>query len=54
MNIPGRAEGNWSWRCTEQMMSAPGFDWLRDLTRSSNRLCKIQSPRTSEIAKAAS
>ena len=54
MNVPGRAEGNWSWRCTEEMMSAPAFDWLRDLTRSSNRLCKIQSPLTSEMAEAAS
>ena len=54
MNIPGRAEGNWSWRCTEEMMSDPAFDWLRDLTRSSNRLSKIQSPLTSEMAKAAS
>src|ERR1700722_16417611 len=21
MNIPGRAEGNWGWRCTEEMLS---------------------------------
>ena len=26
MNVPGRAEGNWSWRCTEEMMSAADFD----------------------------
>jgi 4-alpha-glucanotransferase len=30
MNIPGRAEGNWRWRCTEDMLSAPAFQWLRD------------------------
>jgi 4-alpha-glucanotransferase len=38
MNVPGRAEGNWSWRCTEEMMSAAAFDSLRELTKSSNRL----------------
>jgi 4-alpha-glucanotransferase len=38
MNLPGRAEGNWSWRCTEEMMSAADFDSLRELTESSNRL----------------
>jgi 4-alpha-glucanotransferase len=38
MNVRGRAEGNWSWRCTEEMMSAADFDWLRELTKSSNRL----------------
>ena len=28
----------WSWRCTEEMMSAADFDSLRKLTKSSNRL----------------
>jgi len=37
MNVPGRSEGNWSWRCTEELLSAADFPWLRDLTRSSNR-----------------
>jgi len=37
MNVPGRAAGNWRWRCTEDMFSAPGFQWLRALTESSNR-----------------
>jgi 4-alpha-glucanotransferase len=37
MNVPGRAEGNWRWRCTEEMLSAPVFDRLRDLTKTSNR-----------------
>jgi 4-alpha-glucanotransferase len=49
MNVPGRAEGNWAWRCTAEMLSAAAFHSLRDLTRSSNRLCKIQSPLTSEM-----
>jgi 4-alpha-glucanotransferase len=38
MNVSGRAQGNWSWRCTEEMMSAADFDSLRELTKSSNRL----------------
>lgn len=37
MNLPGRAEGNWRWRCTEAMLSTPAFEWLRDLTETSNR-----------------
>jgi 4-alpha-glucanotransferase len=37
MNVPGRPEGNWSWRCTEGMLSDQAFDWLRDLTKKSRR-----------------
>jgi 4-alpha-glucanotransferase len=37
MNTPGRAEGNWCWRCTEDMLSAPEVEWLRQLTKASNR-----------------
>ena len=37
MNIPGRPEGNWRWRCTEDMLSDGNFTWLRDLTKDSNR-----------------
>ena len=37
MNVPGRAEGNWRWRCREDMLSAPEIEWLRDLTKSSDR-----------------
>src|SRR6266576_6639979 len=44
MNIPGRAEGNWSWRSTEELLSAADFHALRDLTRSSNRLCILPNP----------
>jgi 4-alpha-glucanotransferase len=51
MNIPGRAEGNWSWRCTEELLAAPDFHWLRELTTSSNRLRMIPSP-ASEMAEA--
>jgi 4-alpha-glucanotransferase len=37
MNVPGRAAGNWRWRCTEEMLSASAFEWLRDLTTASHR-----------------
>ena len=37
MNVPGRASGNWRWRCRQEMLSASGFEWLRDLTDSSKR-----------------
>jgi 4-alpha-glucanotransferase len=37
MNVPGRAEGNWRWRCTEEMLSTRPFEWLRDLTSMSGR-----------------
>ena len=37
MNVPGRAEGNWRWRCTDEMLSPRAFEWLRDLTNMSGR-----------------
>jgi 4-alpha-glucanotransferase len=37
MNQPGSAEGNWRWRCTEEMLTSPAFDSLRNLTRASAR-----------------
>jgi 4-alpha-glucanotransferase len=37
-NVPGRVEGNWRWRATEDMLSTQAFPWLRDLTATSNRL----------------
>jgi 4-alpha-glucanotransferase len=37
MNVPGTAEGNWSWRCTPDMLAAPVFQQLRELTENSNR-----------------
>jgi len=37
MNRPGSAEGNWRWRCTEDMLSASAFESLRDLTHASAR-----------------
>jgi len=37
MNVPGRAAANWRWRCTEDMLSGPAFEWLRQLTTASHR-----------------
>ena len=37
MNVPGRAEGNWRCRCTDEMLSTRAFEWLRDLTYTSGR-----------------
>lgn len=37
MNLPGRPTGNWRWRCNEEMLSAPAFENLRDLTKATNR-----------------
>jgi 4-alpha-glucanotransferase len=37
MNIPGQATRNWRWRVREQMLPARAFEWLRDLTRNTNR-----------------
>jgi 4-alpha-glucanotransferase len=38
MNVPGRADRNWRWRCTEDMLSEPASTWLRNLTKTSDRL----------------
>lgn len=45
MNIPGRAEGNWRWRTTRQVLSASSFQWLNDLTKIANRSRIAHSPR---------
>jgi 4-alpha-glucanotransferase len=37
MNVPGHADGNWRWRVREDMLSPGAFQWLQDLTESSNR-----------------
>jgi 4-alpha-glucanotransferase len=39
MNVPGRAEGNWRWRCPEDMWSLPAFQWLHELTEAAKRSC---------------
>jgi 4-alpha-glucanotransferase len=44
MNVPGRVEGNWRWRSTDEMFSDEPFEWLRDLTKDSNRLRAVLEP----------
>jgi 4-alpha-glucanotransferase len=46
MNVPGRPEGNWRWRCTEEMLSDPVFEFLRDLTTNANRAKLMIAPDT--------
>jgi 4-alpha-glucanotransferase len=38
MNIPGRASGNWRWRCPDTMELSTAFRWLRELTEVSQRV----------------
>jgi 4-alpha-glucanotransferase len=38
MNIPGRAEGQWLWRCAAEALTAPAWQRLRELTELSDRL----------------
>jgi 4-alpha-glucanotransferase len=37
MNIPGRADGNWAWRSTDEMMSESALRALSERTTTSNR-----------------
>jgi 4-alpha-glucanotransferase len=50
MNVPGRAEGNWRWRCPEKVLSAPEIEWLRDLTKSSNRSGVLRSLQAAQAS----
>jgi 4-alpha-glucanotransferase len=45
MNVPGSAEGNWRWRATEDMLSSKEFEWLGELTRTSNRSTALPRPQ---------
>jgi len=38
MNIPGRASGNWRWRCPDNIELSPVFRWLQELTQRSKRV----------------
>jgi 4-alpha-glucanotransferase len=46
MNVPGRADGNWRWRCTEEMLSGPAFQSLRDTTELSERFGGLERSAT--------
>jgi len=37
MNVPGRADGNWRWRCPHNSLSSATFQWLQELTECSKR-----------------
>jgi len=54
MNQPGKADGNWRWRCTDDMLSASAFQSLRDLTQASARSGGLETPRTDASMAAAS
>ena len=37
MNVPGRADGNWRWRCTRDTLGTAAFEALQALTAASGR-----------------
>ncbi len=41
MNVPGSIEGNWRWRCSENMLAPAAFEWLKDLTDKSKRSASV-------------
>jgi 4-alpha-glucanotransferase len=53
MNVPGRADGNWRWRSTIDMLSGPAFQTLREVTGTSHRTVGVASP-TASLLEAAS
>jgi 4-alpha-glucanotransferase len=44
MNQPGTTEGNWRWRCTDDMLSESAFQSARDLTDASARSGGLETP----------
>ena len=50
MNVPGRAGGNWRWRCTPEMLTEKPFAWLRELTASSKRLAANETEAAPDLA----
>ena len=54
MNVPGRADGNWRWRCTEEMLSDPAFERLRSLSKNSSRSGTVLSPHIGRMFQDAS
>lgn len=48
MNVPGTADGNWRWRCTEEMVAPSVLDRLRDLTAASGRRARLESVTQTE------
>jgi 4-alpha-glucanotransferase len=54
MNVPGRADGNWRWRCTQEMLSDPAFKRLRDLTEDSGRVRVLPNTFATSVLETAS
>jgi 4-alpha-glucanotransferase len=54
MNVPGRADGNWRWRCSEDMLTPEPFLWLHNLTESTKRLTGSGTLRNSGLLNAVS
>jgi 4-alpha-glucanotransferase len=54
MNVPGRSDGNWRWRCTESMLNNPAFEWLSKITESSNRFRAMGGSKDKSILEVAS
>jgi hypothetical protein len=44
-----RADGNWRWRYTDDMLSASAFQSLTDLTHASARSGGMETPRTHDL-----
>jgi 4-alpha-glucanotransferase len=57
MNVPGRASGNWGWRCPEDKLSPLVFAWLQKLTDTSKRsgpaINPQLGPEPTDLARAA-
>jgi 4-alpha-glucanotransferase len=53
MNVPGRAGGNWRWRCTKDMLSSQALERVRDLTKSSNRWGATGTTNTKHVLEVA-
>ncbi len=42
MNVPGRADGNWRWRASREMLAGPAFEDLKHLTDISKRTALVE------------
>ena len=45
MNRPGSVDGNWRWRCTDDLLSTSAFESLRNLTQFSSRSARLDAAR---------
>ena len=50
MNLPGTAEGNWRWRCTEEMLVPSVFERLANLTSVSGRKAKSENDKDPRLS----